>query len=57
MVGFTYVAKRQQIGDVAKKQHFFALHKNILIFLAICRGVRHNSHCLFDLERLNRIQN
>jgi len=55
MVGFACVTKRQQTGDVAKKQHFFALHKNILIFLAICRCVRHYSHSLFDLERVNRM--
>ena len=57
MVGFACVTKRQQTGDVAKKQHLSALHKNILIFLAICRCVRHNSYSFFDLKRLNRIQN
>ena len=57
MVGFAYVAKRQQTADVAKKQHFFVLSKNILIFLAICYFLRHNSHNFFSLKRLNRIQN
>ncbi len=57
MVGFACVATRQQTGEVAKKQHFFALHKNILIFLAICYFLRHNSHNFLSLERLIRIQN
>ena len=52
MVGFAYVAKRQQTGDVAKKQHFFALHKNILIFLAICYFLRHNSHNLLMFKEV-----
>ena len=57
MVGFACIAKRQLIADVAKKQHFFVLSKNILIFLAICYFLRHNSRNLLSLKRLGRIQN